>query len=213
LILWGGGLQGPTLVPGDYQVRLTAGGKSQTQRFEVRKDPRLTISQADYEKRFALHKKVRDKLTETHDAIVRIRDVRDQLKSVADRSRAAGLDTSVAAAARNVTARLTAIEEALYQTKNKSNQDPLNYPIRLNNKLAQLTGVLTSADAPPTDQTYQVYDEIAGRIDVQLDKLKEVLDKDLASFNQLVREKEIPAVIVKQKGHKPDGGGAERSSP
>jgi photosystem II stability/assembly factor-like uncharacterized protein len=212
LILWGGGLQGPTVVPGTYQVRLTAGGKSQTQSFEVRKDPRLATTQADYQKRFDLHLKIRDKLTETHEAIIRIRDVRDQVKAVAERAKqAAAKDTSIAAAAKALTAKLTAIEEALYQTKNKSNQDPLNYPIRLNNKLSNLTGVVASADAAPTDQAYQVYADIAGKIDAELAKLKDVLATDLASFNQLVREKDVPAVVVKEK--KERGGAGTGAGP
>src|SRR5439155_2059721 len=66
MILWGGGLQGPTVVPGEYQARLTVGGKSQTQTFEVRKDPRLATTLADYQKRFELHMKIHDKLNETH---------------------------------------------------------------------------------------------------------------------------------------------------
>src|SRR5262249_3962902 len=111
-----------------------------------------------------------------------------------------------------LTAKLTAIEEALYQTKNRSNQDPLNYPIRLNNKLSQITSVVESADAAPTDQSYHVYDDIAGKIDVELAKRADLIGKDLVAFNQLVREKEVPAVVVKEK--KPEGGArGERSSP
>jgi photosystem II stability/assembly factor-like uncharacterized protein len=214
LILWGGGLWGPTVVPGAYQVRLTAGGKSSTQSFEVRKDPRLATTLADYQKRFELHMKIRDKLTETHDAITRIRDVRDQLKAVverakqvaaADSSRAAAKDTSLATAAKSLTDKITKVEEALYQTKNKSNQDPLNYPIRLNNKLSNLTGVVDGADAAPTDQAYQVYNDIAGKIDVELATLKAALDIDLPAFNQMVREKDVPAVVVKDKKEKSAG--------
>ena len=213
LILWGGGLQGPTVVPGTYQVRLMAGGRSQTQSFDVQKDPRLATTQADYQKRFELHLKIRDKLTETHDAIVRIRDVRDQLKAVAERAKTVvPKDTTIAAASKALTTRLTAIEEALYQTKNRSNQDPLNYPIRLNNKLSQITGVVASADAAPTDQSYQVYDDIAGKIDVELKRLKDLIATDLAAFNQLVREKEVPAVVVKEK-KKGEGEGEGRGAP
>jgi photosystem II stability/assembly factor-like uncharacterized protein len=212
LILWGGGLSGPTVVPGAYQLKLTAGGASSTRSFEVQKDPRLATTQADYQKRFDLHLKIRDKLTETHDAITKIRDLRDQLKAVSERSKSAGKDTTIAAAAKALTSKLTAVEEALYQTKNKSNQDPLNYPIRLNNKLSQITGVITSADAPPTDQSVLVYDDIAGKIDAELGKLKRALEIDLVAFNALVREKEIPAVMVKEK-KKEDGARSERSSP
>jgi hypothetical protein len=199
LILWGGGLQGPIVVPGTYQVKLTAGGVSSTRSFEVRKDPRLATTQEDYELRFALHMKIRDKLTETHEAIVRIRDVRDQLKGVTERAKPVDKDSAIAGASKALTTRLTAVEEALYQTKNRSNQDPLNYPIRLNNKLSQLTGVVNSADARPTDQTVQVYQDIAGKIDVELGRLREALDKDLAAFNALVRERQVPAVAVKEK--------------
>jgi len=204
LILWGGGLRGPTVVPGTYQVRLTAGGVSTTRRFEVRKDPRLSTTLADYQKRFDLHLKIRDKLTETHEAIMRIRDVRDQLKAVSARSKQlAAKDTTIASAARALTDKLTTIEEALYQTKNKSNQDPLNYPIRLNNKLSNVSGVVDGADAAPTDQAYQVYDDIAGKIDVQLAALKRAIEVDLADFNRMVKEKDVPAVMPKEK--KPAG--------
>ncbi len=88
------------------------------------------------------------------------------------------------------------MEEALYQTKNQSNQDPLNFPIRLNNKLASLQGVVGSADAAPTDQAFAVYDDLAKKIDAELATLSAVLDKDLPAFNQLVRDKNVLAVKV-----------------
>jgi hypothetical protein len=138
--------------------------------------------------------------------------VRDQVKAVAERAKqAAAKDTTIAAAAKALTAKLTAIEEALYQTKNKSNQDPLNYPIRLNNKLSNITGVVASADAVPTDQAYQVYDDITGKIDAELAKLKDALATDLVSFNRLVREQEVPAVVVKEK--KERGGAGAGAGP
>ena len=207
MILWGGGVDGPTVVPGTYEVKLTAGGKTQTQKFEVRKDPRLTTTAEDYQKRFDLHMKIRDKLTETHDAITKLRDVRAQIEAVAERSKqAAPKDSAIAVAAKALSKDLTSVEEALYQTKNKSSQDPLNYPIRLNNKLSDLTDVVNSADAAPTAQAYAVYDEIATQIDVQLTKLKTLLGERLTQFNQLVRDKNVPAVVVKEK--KPAGGAA-----
>jgi len=205
MILWGGNLSGPTVVPGTYQVRLTAAGKSQTHTFEVHKDPRVPTTLADYQKRFELHMKIRDKLSETHEAIAKIRDVREQLKSVGERSKLAAADTSVAAAARVLTAKLTAVEEALYQTRNKSSQDPLNYPIKLDNKLSSLGGVVASAEAAPTAPSVALYDELATQVDAQLAKLKDALGTDLTAFNRLVRDKEIPAVVVKEKKAPPAG--------
>ena len=92
---------------------------------------------------------------------------------------------------------MTAVEETLYQTKNQSNQDPLNYPIRLNNKLAALGGIVASADAAPTEQSYTLYDELAAKIDGQLRILNQLMTTDLKAFNQLVRANDIPAVITR----------------
>ena len=85
----------------------------------------------------------------------------------------------------------------LYQTKNQSSQDPLNFPIRLNNKLAALGSIVGSADAQPTEQSYTLYEELAAQIDAQLRQLNQVLTDDLKSFNALARSADIPFVIVK----------------
>ena len=99
--------------------------------------------------------------------------------------------------ARKPRQKLTAIEEQLYQTRNQSSQDPLNFPIRLNNKLASLGGAVASADAAPTAQSIEVYSELAGKIDAQLTALRQVMATDLPAFNALVRDKNIPAVAVR----------------
>jgi len=98
---------------------------------------------------------------------------------------------------------LTAIEEALHQTKNQSSQDPLNFPIRLNNKLAALGGVVASAESAPTAQSYAVYDEVVAGIDAQLQKLAQLMRSDVPAFNQLVRDQNIPAVVVKPSTSNP----------
>jgi photosystem II stability/assembly factor-like uncharacterized protein len=197
MILWGGDLRGPRVVPGSYQVRLTVDGKTFTENFEVKPDPRLTTTSADYAKQLEFGLRIRDKVTETHNAIIQIRDVRKQVddlsKRVAGQPGFKSINDSASALKKN----LTAVEESLYQTKNQSSQDPLNFPIRLNDKLASLTGVLSSADAAPTEQTYAVYDEIVVQIDAQLARLAQIMKTDVPAFNQLVRDQNIPAVTVK----------------
>ena len=96
-----------------------------------------------------------------------------------------------------MSAKLTAIEEELYQTKNQSNQDPLNFPIRLNNKLAALAGSIAGADAQPTAQQVGVYEDLTGRINAQLEKLKQVMNTEVPAFNKLVKDQNVPAVWVK----------------
>ena len=92
---------------------------------------------------------------------------------------------------------LTAIEQALYQTKNRASEDPLNFPVRLNNKLAALLAAVGSADAQPTASQQQVYEDLATNINSQIKNLRQIMDKDVPAFNKLVREQDIPALSVK----------------
>ena len=171
-----------------------------TQSFEVKKDPRVATTQEEFAKQFELLTKIRDKFNETSDAVLLIRDVRKQIDDITNRTKDQPGGKAIADAAKALKARLTAVEEELYQTKNQSSQDPLNYPIRLNNKLAALAGVVAEADAAPTDQSFVVFSELAAKTDDQLRKLAEVMRTDLPAFNKLVREQDVPAVIVKSKG-------------
>jgi hypothetical protein len=197
MILWGGGTDGPVVVPGTYQVKLVVGDKSRTQPVEVRKDPRLGTTQVEYEKQFDLFLKIRDTLSQTHDAILRIRAAREQVGAAADRAKSTPEERVIGDAAEALEKKLTAVEEELYQTKNKAEQDPLNYPIRLNNKLAWLANVVGSADAAPTDAVYAVFENISRKVAAQLATLEKVLSTDLPAFNQLVKDKGVPAVVLK----------------
>ena len=197
MILWAGETRGPKLPPGTYQVKLTVEGKSFTQPFEIKADPRLSTTPADYAKQFELNLKIRNKLTETHNAIIQIRDVRKQVEDLLKRVGGQPNFKVINDAGTALNKNLTAIEEALYQTKNQSSQDPLNFPIRLNNKLAALGGVVASAEAAPTAQSYAVYDEVVAQIDAQLQKLAQLMRTDVPAFNQLVKDQNIPAVVVK----------------
>lgn len=199
LIMWSGGTNGPRVVPGIYQAKITVNGESMVQSFEVKKDPRLETTPADFAKQLELLLRIRDKLSETSEAILQIRDARKQIDEITNRLKDQASGKAIADAARSLKTKLTAVEEELYQTKNRSSQDPLNYPIRLNNKLAALTGVTGSADAAPTEQTYAVFDELVARIDVQLKKLEETMRNELPAFNKLVRDQDVPAVIVRVK--------------
>ena len=189
LIMWAGGVTGPRVAPGKYQVRLTADGKSQTQPFEVMKDPRLTTTTEEYTKQVTLALQVRDKLSETNQGVIRIREVRKQLEDYTKRD-----DKRVADAAKGLITKLTAVEEELYQTKNRASEDPLNFPIKLNNKLAHLLGVVSGGDYQPTAQSYMVYEDLATRVNAELKALNTLMTSDLAAFNKLIHDANVPAV-------------------
>ena len=189
LIMWAGSVTGPRVAPGKYQARLTVDGKSQTQPFEVLKDPRLTTTPEEYGKQVTLALQIRDKLSETNQGVIRIREVRKQLEDFTKRS-----DKRVADAAKALSEKLTAVEEELYQTKNRASEDPLNYPIKLNNKLAHLLGVVSGGDYQPTAQSYMVYEDLATRVNAELKALNMLMMSDLAAFNKLIHDANIPAV-------------------
>jgi hypothetical protein len=196
MVLWTGDPVAPAAVPGTYQIRLTAGGQTFTQPFEIRRDPRSAATQEDLEAQFRFLLETRDKLTETHDAIRRIRDVRTQLKEMEKRLAKDDAMKPVTEAAKDLDKKMTAVEEALYQTKIHASEDPLNFPIRLDDKLNGVANSASLGDYRPTAQAVQVRNDLTAAIDVQLAKLHGIWDADLARFNQLAREKGVAAVIV-----------------
>ena len=190
------GAGGPTVVPGTYRVRLTVDGAIHDRTFEVRLDPEVSASQADLEAQLRLLLQVRDKLGETNAAISQARSLRSQAEAWVARAEARSGAEAVAAAGKAMAAKLTAVEEQLIQTKNRSNQDSLNFPVMLNAKLLGLLMSVGAADAAPTRQQGQVYADLAGRVDAQLKALAAVLETDVPMFDATVREAGIPPVAA-----------------
>jgi len=154
MILWAASTRGPFALPGTYQVKLTAHGETRTEPFTIKRHPLVTgASDADLAARFELASAITRKVSQANEAVIRIREVKaqvaDRLAQVKDVKR----DARLVAAGEALQRALTAIEGEIYQYRNQSSQDPLNYPIKLNNKLAALLGVVESAEARPTAAT------------------------------------------------------------
>ncbi len=197
-VLWGGSTRGPVAVPGTYQVRLTVGGRTLIRTWEWRKDPRIPTSQRDFQLQFDFLIQIRDKLTEVNQAIIQVRSLKQQIRGVLDKVKGREKMDKITTEGGRITAKLQDIEDVLIQSKSKSGQDPLNYPILLDNKLAALVAVVASADARPTGAAYQVFRELASRADTQIGQLNLLLRRDIPDFNRMVRDAEIPAVIMKK---------------
>jgi photosystem II stability/assembly factor-like uncharacterized protein len=198
LIMWGGSLAGPRVVPGNYQVRFAVDGKTiATETFAVKADPRLSTSAADFQKQFDFLSQTRDKLSATHEAIAEIRDVRKQFEDLSARMKPEQKDLKDKAA--DIVKKITAVEEELIQTKIKASQDALNYPIKLNNKLAALASTVDGADFAPTAQAYDVYNDLTGKIDAQLAILARIKAEDIAAFNRMFAEKNLPVITIRTK--------------
>jgi photosystem II stability/assembly factor-like uncharacterized protein len=202
LVMWGAQpQQGPLAVPGSYQARVTADGHAVTQPFTIVMDPRTKVTPAELQEQFNLAIKVRDRVSEANEAVVAVRRVREQVNDRIEKAKFAERDTSrtpVTTALESLKMKLTGVEEAVYQVRNRSGQDPLNFPIKLNNKIAHLMGVIEGADARPTDQTHAAFSELSTELQAQLDKLNEALSQDLSATNKMLLAKKIQPISMVQ---------------
>ncbi|MEJ7698667.1 MAG: hypothetical protein WKF71_03340 [Pyrinomonadaceae bacterium] len=199
LIMWGGSLAGPRVAPGIYATRFSIDGKLvATENFAIKSDPRLETTPEDFQKQFDFMQKINSKLSQTHDAILEIRDVRKQFEDLNARMKSPD-QKDLKDKAGEIMKKLTAVEEELVQTKIKSGQDALNYPIKLNNKLAALSSVVDGGDFAPTNQANDVYNDLTGRIDAQLAVLANIKTTDINAFNRMFAEKSLPVIVTKSK--------------
>jgi photosystem II stability/assembly factor-like uncharacterized protein len=196
LIMWAASLTGPKAIPGKYKAKLTVNGKSSETEFEIVKDPRTSGTVADIKAQFDFSIAVRDKLSDTHKAIKKIRAAREQLNRVTEPMKGKEDMKEVTEMGKSILDEMKKIEEALYQTKNKSGQDPLNYPVRLNNKLGALGSEVDGSDYKPTEQVKAVYNEITEKINEQLNLLNKVMTDKVPKFNELVKQKQVSAISV-----------------
>ncbi len=198
-VIWDGNMAGPQVVPGTYKVKLTVGKQSMTQDFVVEKDPRISATQADFEAEFALLMKIHKKLDETDKAINKIRSVTSQINGYMNQLKDFPKLDELKKNSKPLLDSLSTIENNLMQTKSHASEDPLNYPVKLNNKLAALASTIRSSYNRPTKQEYEVFEMLSKQIDAQLDRLKPILNTQLAKFNNTVKSMNIPAVYVKNE--------------
>jgi hypothetical protein len=206
LIMWAASTTGPIAPPGTYQVRMRVGGETQTQTFVVKKDPRSPSTLADYQEQFRFLIKVRDTVSAANNAVRTVRNVRFQVDDRAEKIAGKPQAEEFKQLAGQMMDKLSAAEREVYQVRNQSNQDPLNYPIRLNNKIAALAGV-ASGEYRPTKQTYAVFDTLTKALRVRLTEVKGSLDESLPKINALLKaaglEPIVPGTAELKKDQKP----------
>jgi len=189
MIIWSGRpALGPKAPLGSYKVRLTVGDYTATKPFDILINPNLKgVTAEDLQKQFDLASKIRDKTSEANEAVIEIRKLRKQILDRTDKTQ----NPALKAALSGLNDKITPIEEALYQVKNRSGQDPLNFPIRLNNRLASLRRSLENGDAKPTDAAYKVFAELSDELAGHLKQLNSVLTSDLTVINRQLSEQTL----------------------
>ncbi|MEK9565896.1 MAG: glycosyl hydrolase [Flavobacteriaceae bacterium] len=183
MIFWSASFSGAKALPGNYTVVLEKNGVAQSHEFTLLKDPRAEVGLAEMKQQFEFVNKVNQTVDQAHKAIKNMRSIQSKLsdfeKNYGDLEEAKGL----LAEAKTLKEAFSTIEKALYQTQNKSNQDPLNFPIRLTNKLAHLNRLVTINDFPPTEQDEAVRIELTAKIENQMEHYQKLISEDLETFN------------------------------
>jgi len=199
MILWWASLNGPRALPGDYKVSLSVNDQKVETDFTIVKDPRSSATPEDLKAQFDFQQTVIAKLSETNLSIKKIRQAREQMNRVTEPLQSKKDEyKDLFDLSKSILDKLKTIEETLYQTKNRSGQDPLNFPVRLNNKLGHLNSMAGIGDFEPTDQSVAFLKEITAEIDKQLISLQKVFKEEIPSFNNLVKQKNLEAVMLSE---------------
>jgi len=193
MVLWGATTSGPAALPGTYQVRLTVDGKSHTQPLVIKRHPLREATDADLQEQFALATRIRDKVSEANNAVIQIRNVK---RGIADRT-AKSTDAALKTAGDRLTKNLSAVEEEIYQVRNQSNQDPLNFPIKINNRLASLLRVVNTGEGKPIANAEPIFNDLSAELKVQTDRLQQVIATDLPAFNTEAQRLGVGSVAAK----------------
>ncbi|MBO3115149.1 glycosyl hydrolase [Winogradskyella sp. DF17] len=196
MILWAASLQGPKAVPGAYKVALNVNGDIQTQSFNIVADPRAESSVVDMQKQFDFITDVNATVDKAHKSIKNIRSINEQLSAFQKQYRDNEDIKDLVEKAKTLEEQLSDIEKALYQTKNRSNQDPLNFPIKLTDKLGGLNSLTRRGDFPPTDQAIEVKNELTQKINAQLNTFNKLLSSEIKAFNEAFNSKGLNYLFV-----------------
>lgn len=189
---------GPKAVPGKYKVRIAVGDQSQEQEFEILKDPRINTSPEEFQAQFDFLVKVRDKVTEANQGVIDIRKIKDDLGSLKNKISSEPQYKELNDAVKKFEDDLTSHENNIHQTKNKSVQDPLNYGIKMNNRLAHLMVEQAAGDFPPTQQGEEVRQILTKMVDDELMKLRSTINQNTERINTMAKEKGIEVVMTKK---------------
>ena len=198
LILWNGAVGGPKAAPGQYFAKIKSGNDSTELAYTILGDPNYKISQTDYEEQFSLLITIRDKFSEVMKALKNINELRQQMNDFSARA-GKEMPKEIKQQIDTINKQMTVVEEALHQTKAKSGQDVLNFPIRLDDKLSGVYDAVAAGTSAPSKQAKEAYTDLASLIDVQLNTLKKIMSDDVAKLNLLIREKAVPVIGLKKE--------------
>jgi hypothetical protein len=206
MILWGASMNGPLIAPGQYSLWMRINnGTPMSRQVRITRDPRADATDADITAATDLANRIVARVTEANNGVRRIRSIKRQLDSVMPAMESNNAFKTLAKSFRDS---LSGVEDSLYQTKNRAGQDPLNYPIRLNNQLGSLSGYVQSRETRPTKQSYEIYDILSTKLAAELRRLRYAETVMLPRVNASLKAAGQPEIVpTTDEPPAPPGGG------
>jgi uncharacterized coiled-coil DUF342 family protein len=150
------------------------------------------------QKQFDFIKSVNKTMDEAHKSIKKIRKINTQLGAFQKQYKDNDNVKDLIEKAKALEDQLSTIEKVLYQTKNRSGQDPLNFPIKLTNKLGHLNSLVRMGDFAPTAQDIAVKNELTAKIEKQLSEFDTILNDEVKAFNTAFNSKNLNYLFVEE---------------
>lgn len=185
--------EGPLVLPGTYQVKLTVDGQSFTAPVQVKMDPRVKVTALALNQQNALELKIIDSMKQSFGAIEEINNVRAQLKTLQARI---GTDASAKALLEAVNvldkqiADLVAVETT-YPPKGIISAGTLN------GSLGSLLVLVESSDASPTAQATAAFVHYRTLLDQKLALWNGLKGTFVPAFNNLLAQRQLPPIVVR----------------
>lgn len=199
MILWWASLEAPKAVPGIYKVVLEVGDEILSQNFEIVPDRNAETDIPGMQRQFDFITEINVTVDKAHQSIKKIRNINAQLEAFQKQYQDQESVKELVDKAKGLSEQFSNIEKALYQTQNRSGQDPLNFPIKLTNKLAHLNSLVSMDDFPPTRQDVLVKDELTQQINAQLVQFDQLVSEEVQDFNAQFNALKLDYLFVEEE--------------
>jgi len=195
LYLWGS-LQGRRVIPGSYQVRMSVGDEVLNQPLEVLADPRVAATALGFQEQDDLMVDISGELEEIHEGVLQLRSASEQVQALVDRLEDQDGRDSIVAFGKRLVEDFAALEDSLIQNRTVDGQTVINFPSRLNVQYVYLRGVVDEAEGLVTDGAHRLRADLGAIWSGYRIELQTLLGPELGAFNALVREENVPAVVI-----------------
>ena len=190
-----GGIR-PLVAPGTYTVRLSVENQEFTRPLTVRKDPNSLGSEEGIRAQTEVVLEIRENVSAMADTINQIEWVRKQISDINALLEDDANAEPVVAAGTALDEKLMALEGNFFDLRQTGQGDSGYYPPQLYSKVPGVARAISQSDFGPTASQVEMHESHTEQIAGHLRRLDGLLSEDLAAYNELLEERNLPRVFV-----------------